>query len=82
MQPTQRQSSLVDEKQNRETIARRELAASIKDDPKESASTDTSKGQQGHEVRVTEGIYAPSESLGGTGREKETSRNVPGTYNK
>ena len=66
-QPAHRQSSMVDEKQNLEEIARRELAASNKNDPiTEFGSTDTGLGQTGHEVRVSEGSHVPSETLGKT----------------
>lgn len=80
-QPGRRQSSTTDEKQRRKPPARRELAASSKDSPKrESASTDTSTGQQDHEVRVSEGCNAPSEIHGSTGRVTEPPNEIPSVY--
>ena len=83
IQPTQRQRLLVDEKQNRNPVARRELAALNKDDlQQESDSTDTSTGQQGRQVRVQEGNHAPSGSHGLSGKGKGTPKHVPGIYGK
>ena len=76
-QPTHRQRSMVDEKQNRTTIARRELATSTKDDPnQESDSTSITEGQVSKKVGVIEGSNAPSENP------RTSEKQIPDAYKK
>ena len=81
IQPTHRQRSMVDEKQSRGPTAIGEIAASTRDTPKEEVgSTDTSTGQQGHEVRVIERLDTPPEILGNVDTVREPSKHVPHIY--
>ena len=72
---------MTDEKQSRESTARRELAASSKDTSvAEIGFTGISTGQQDHRVRVTEGLDASFEILGNVNTMRESSRHVPHIY--
>ena len=72
---------MVDEKQSRGPTAIGEIAASTRDTPAEEVgSTDTSTGQQGHEVRVIERLDTPPEILGNVDTVRETPRQVPHIY--
>ena len=82
IQPTPRQRSWVDEKSN----ARRELAASKKDDQQSfgSDSPDTSKGQQGQEGRGGKENHEPFENPEPPGRKprEDPLGRIPGVYRR
>jgi hypothetical protein len=82
IQPTHRQSSMVDERLSRNPTARVEFAISYEDDHQESDSTGTGRGQPGHEVKVSEGNCEPSGNLGISGTARKQLRHVPRIYKK
>ena len=72
---------MTNEKQSRESTARRELAVSSKDiSVAEIDFTDISTNQQSHRVRVTEELDAPSEILENVDTMRESPRHVPHIY--
>jgi len=74
---------MIDERQSRNSIARRELAFLKKDDQHiEFDSTGTSKGQLGQNVKVCEGICEPSKNLGISGKAREPLKHIPRIYNR
>ena len=72
---------MTNEKQSRESIARRELAASSKNTSiTEIDFTDISTSQQSHRMRVTEELDASSEILENVNTMRKSSRHVSHIY--
>jgi len=74
---------MIDERQSRNSIARRELAFSKKDDQHiEFDSTGTSKDQLDQNVKVREEICEPFENLEIFDKARESLKHIPRIYNR
>jgi hypothetical protein len=84
IQFTHRQNSMMNEMQNRRTIARREIATSMKNtQEKKFDSSDIDKNQSNHEDKVMiKEIHAFSEILKSIDTMQKSSKNVSNVYKK
>ena len=74
VQFTHRQSTMIDEKQSRRSIAMREIAASLQDEQTDSSnSTNTDKSKSSQKIRISEETHASFENLENVNTTKRTT---------